>query len=106
MIILCYKNLKLGKLEFDGKKYIYTSLPERQEFLKEYGYIDFSLAEVDKQTYKEMPYFFAKFVETLIHNVGMATKLDINLNKDTYFDILYRYAKLPQAKNTFYYIAE
>lgn len=105
-IKLCYENYKIGELSFDGEEYMYKSLPDKDEFLKQYGFIKFDLAEVKKNHYQEMPYFFAEFVERLIHNVGMSTKLNINLNEDSYFDILYRYAKLPQVKNTFYFIAD
>ena len=43
---LCYKDLKLGELTYDGDKYEYVSLPDRSKFLKEYGYIDFPLASI------------------------------------------------------------
>ena len=103
---LCYKDLKIGELTYDGDKYEYVSLPDISKFLKEYGYIDFPLASIKNKKSREMPYFFAEFVERLIYNPAMSTKLNINLNVDNYFDILYRYAKLPQVKNTFYYIAD
>ena len=105
-IIVCYKNFKIGKLSFDGKDYIYKSLKDSLAFNKEYGFIDYPLAKVDNERFKEIPHFFSTFVDVLIHNIEMSSKLDINLNTDSYFDILYRYAKLPQIKNTFYYVAK
>lgn len=104
MIILCYKNYKIGCLDYDGDVYTYRSLPDKQKFLKEYGFIKFNLADIDEQTYKNMPKFFADFVEKLIQNSYMATKLNINLTRDSYYDILFRYSQLPQMKNTFYFI--
>ena len=77
---LCYKDLKIGELTYDGDKYEYVSLPDRSKFLKEYGYIDFPLASIKSKKSREMPYFFAEFVERLIYNPAMSTKLNINLN--------------------------
>ncbi len=102
-IIVCYKELKIGSLSYNGKIYTYNCLPDFNEFEAKYGYIDYPLAHANGQKSEQMPRYFAEFVERLIHNVGISTKLDINLNKDSYFDILARYSQLPQVKNTFYF---
>ncbi|MBR4270169.1 MAG: hypothetical protein IKQ31_00625 [Clostridia bacterium] len=102
-ILICYKNYKLGKLDFDGETYLYTSLPDSLIFAKKYPFIDFPLAKVQSEEDTEMPYFFEKFVENLVFNESMNKLLDINLERDTYFDVLSKYAKLNQDKNTFYY---
>ena len=103
-IILCYKNYKLGKLDFDGKMYKYTSLADSSAFSKKYSFINFPLAKVKSAQYDEMPFFFEKFVTDLAFNESMTKKLNIDLKHETYFDVLCKYAKLNQDKNTFYYV--
>lgn len=105
-IILCYRDYKIGKLNCDGEKYNYEILPDYSEFEKKYAYLAYNLRELSNKQFDDMPPFFSRFVERLINNVGFSSKLDINLEKDTYFDILTRYAELPQDKNTFNFMVE
>ena len=105
-IKVCYKDFSIGEIEKKDNLYIYTSLRDIQKFKTQYGFIDFELMNVDKTTYKKLPYFFTEFVDKLIFNPLMNKKLNIDLEKDSYFDILYRYAKLPQDQNSFYFIVE
>ncbi len=103
-VMLCYKNYKLGTLEFDGKTYKYTLLDDSAAFIKKYSFIKFPLANAKSERYDEMPYFFEKFVTDLVFNESMSRELDIDLEHETYFDVLCKYAKLKQDKNTFYYV--
>ena len=105
-IKVCYKDFSIGEIEKKDNFYIYTSLKDIEKFKTQYGFIDFELMNVDKKTYKKLPYFFTEFVDKLIFNPLMNKKLNIDLEKDSYFDILYRYAKLPQDKNSFYFIVK
>ena len=105
-IIVCYKNYLLGELEKNDNCYIYISLKDIDKFKDQYNFIDFELINVKNKTYKKLPYFFTEFVDRLIFNPLISNKLNIDLKRDSYFDILYRYSKLPQDKNSFYFIAK
>lgn len=105
-IKVCYKNFLLGEIEKNDNSYTYSSLKDVDKFKEQYNFLDFELIDVKNKTYKKLPYFFTEFVDRLIFNPLMSDKLNIDLEKDSYFDILYRYAKLPQDKNSFYFIAK
>ncbi len=105
-IKICYKDFLLGEIEKVDNLYVYTSLEDMEKFKVQYGFINFELMDVKKKTYKTLPYFFLEFVDRLVFNPLMREKLNIDLEKDNYFDILYRYSKLPQNKNSFHFISK
>lgn len=101
-LILYYKDYRIGKLDYNGGKFVYESLPQMKDFVKEYGFLNFDLKDTERLEGEYVPPFFAKLAESVVHNSLLATELNINLEKETYYDVLEKYANLPQVKNTFH----
>lgn len=93
-VILNYKEYKIGKLDFDSDKYIYSSLPQEKLALKNYvGLVDYDLIDSNNKKSNQIFDFFERhFVSVIKNREDILKKIGKNVKND--YEILEKFCKL------------
>ena len=93
-VILNYKDCKIGKLDFQNNKYIYSSLKDEDFALKRYvGLVSYDLAgSKHRQSDVLFDFFKTNFIENINKREDILCKIGENAKND--YEILEKFCKL------------
>ena len=93
-VILNYKDYKLGKLDFENNKYIYSSFQSEKDALeKDVGLVGYDLKNSkNKQSDVLFNFFKENFVDNIKKREDILSKIGKNAKND--YEILEKFCKL------------